>query len=381
MPRSAAIPEGAPTMRPEAGSRRAAPDWLARTAAILSQDRAVYAVIALHALAAVTLLHVSGATAVSAFSAYIVIWPVAFFLLFPFIYAMLGVLTVVHRFDRRRRLAFRLLFSRERLAHFAAGLLLLSAVMIFQGSFTSLKNAFPIWSGGFRHEMLFADADRLIHLGTDPWRYLYGFTASDTVRGLIEWNYDQVWFVLCYAALFWIAVAKEARALRTRYLLSYLAVWIVVGNVLAGLFPSAGPAFYGLVTGDAARFGDQLAFLAKSGASPHSARAVQDYLWGLYASGEPGFGSGISAFPSMHVSLITLNAFFLAERSRRLGLLALAYVALIAVSSVYLAWHYAIDGYAGIAVTIMLFLGIRWAMDTRHSDRKSTFPEALADPA
>ncbi|TIX65876.1 MAG: hypothetical protein E5V33_06590, partial [Mesorhizobium sp.] len=135
----------------------------------------------------------------------------------------------------------------------------------------------------------------------------------------------------------------------------FMAVWIIVGNVLAALFLSAGPAFYGAVTGDVARFGEQLAFLAHGAASRNSAVTYQQYLWSLHEARQAGFASGISAFPSVHVGLAMLNALFLREYDRRLGALAFLYVVFVAVSSVYLAWHYAIDGYVSAAVTLVVY--------------------------
>ena len=54
-----------------------------------------------------------------------------------------------------------------------------------------------------------------------------------------------------------------------------------------------------------------------------------------------------------------LNALFVWEYSRRLGAVAFVYVAFVAVSSVYLAWHYAIDGYAAAAVAIVVYVVAR----------------------
>jgi hypothetical protein len=143
-----------------------------------------------------------------------------------------------------------------------------------------------------------------------------------------------------------------------------MLTWIVIGNIAAGIFLCAGPAFYGQVTGDPTRFGEQLAFLARHADYDGSAAYYQNYLWMLYEKGVSGFGSGISAFPSMHVALITLNALFIWERSRAWGIAAFAYVAFILASSVYLAWHYAVDGYAAIAMTVGIYLLVRrWLPD------------------
>ena len=74
--------------------------------------------------------------------------------------------------------------------------------------------------------------------------------------------------------------------------------------------------------------------------------AVLSDVWGVVHN-------GISAFPSVHVGLIAMNALFVAERSRMLGRVAWLYVVLIVASSVYLGWHYAIDGYVSILVVVL----------------------------
>jgi len=343
----------------------------ARARRILKGDRTIYGVVALHALAAACVLPATGATSAFAYLSYLPAWPAIFFLFFPFVYGMLGVLVIVHRFDRRRSLAVRTLLSEARLAHFGAGLVLLLAIMVFHGTYTSFKNALPVWQGGFPFDIAQANIDQTLHFGRDPWLYLHELAGSALVRAIVEWNYNQGWFILCFSALFFVAVSYEARSIRTRYFLCYVLAWVTVGNVLAGLFLSAGPAFYGQVTGDTARFAGQLAFLAEAGTWQHSATAVQHYLWVLHDSGQPGLGSGISAFPSMHVSLVTLNALFLAERSRFWGTLAFAYAALVLASSVYLAWHYAIDGYAAILVTGAIYAAVKWGAD-RTAARRGT---------
>lgn len=335
------------------------PRSAAHALTLLDRDRPVFTLIALHAIAAVTLLWATRNTHALAFSTYLAVWPAAFFLLFPSLYALVGLFVVVHRFDHRRKLAISRLLSPARVGHFLAGLMLLAALMVFQGAFTSIKNALPAWNGGFPHDLSQAEVDRWLHFGSDPWHLLYAFGQNDLLRALVEWNYNQGWFAVCYGTIFWIAVAPEAREVRTRYFVCYVVTWIVVGNVLAGLFLSAGPAFYHHVTGDTARFADQLAFLAAAAPQQHSAAMLQNYLWSLHSTGQTGIGSGISAFPSMHVGLVMLNALFVAEYSRRWGLVAFAYVGIVLASSVYLAWHYAIDGYASILVTLVIYLAAR----------------------
>lgn len=342
-----------------AGWRDFAGDVFRRASGLIAEDWLVYAIVAAYALIGAVALIATGASSAFAYLAYIPTWPFVFFLLFPFIYGMLGVLQIAHRFERRRRLAFAKVMTVDRLASLAGGLALLFAMMVFQGAFTSLKNALPMWQHGFPHDRLQADIDEWLHFGRAPWLYLHAIAGNGIVRRIVEWNYNQGWFIVCFATMFWVAVAKEARPIRTRYFTCYVVSWILVGSVLAGLFLSAGPAFYGHSTGDFERFGPLLAFIGESAGRMHSAATVQNYLWTAHEANMPGLGTGISAFPSMHVALVTLNALFLSERSRKWGAVAFAYVALVLASSVYLAWHYAIDGYVAIAVTVAVFLFVR----------------------
>ena len=75
--------------------------------------------------------------------------------------------------------------------------------------------------------------------------------------------------------------------------------------------------------------------------------------------------------------LIALNALFVFEWRRRWGAVAFAYVAFIIASSVYLAWHYAIDGYAAVAVSLVIYLATRRLMP--NASNRSVVSEEAAD--
>ncbi len=84
-------------------------------------------------------------------------------------------------------------------------------------------------------------------------------------------------------------------------------------------------------------------------------------------SGVIGVGAGISAFPSMHVAAATLNALFLSERGRVLAAVGWSYVALILFGSVYLGWHYAIDGLFSVPATILIYAALRRLLGTTET--------------
>ena len=65
----------------------------------------------------------------------------------------------------------------------------------------------------------------------------------------VEWNYSIVFFTGSFGLLFFVATSPLAARVRTRFIFCFMLVWVILGNVLAGLFMSAGPAFYGRVDG------------------------------------------------------------------------------------------------------------------------------------
>lgn len=320
-------------------------------------DWLIYAVVVAYVAIGSVIVLAAGGAPLGMLESYARTWLVNFGIVAPLLTIFVGGVHITHRLDSRRRLAYRHMLAPDRVARFIAGtILMLTAGILFMSTFSALKTAMPV--GGFPYDVLQADIDKLIHFGADPWRWLYAIGPQFWLQRLLEINYNSGWFVLCYGLLFWWATSFRATA-RLRYFLTFFLVWVIVGNVLAYFCLSAGPAFYGRVTGDTARFGELLGYLRASHGEFSSSTTYQAYLWWLHKGGNVGIGSGISAFPSMHVALITLNALFIGELSRRWGLVMWAFVGLILVSSVYLAWHYAIDGYASIAITTALYFAVK----------------------
>ena len=84
---------------------------------------------------------------------------------------------------------------------------------------------------------------------------------------------------------------------------------------------------------------------------------VQVELWDMYAEGFLALGTGISAFPSVHVAMATVIALYVSERSVWLIPVAGTYLAAILVLSVHTGFHYAVDGYASI---FLVAIAWRW---------------------
>ena len=71
----------------------------------------------------------------------------------------------------------------------------------------------------------------------------------------------------------------------------------------------------------------------------------------------PGVFYGLTAMPSLHVAAVTMIMIFLFRASAIAGAFGLVYVCTTFLGSIFLQWHYAIDGYIGalMATVICIF--------------------------
>jgi PAP2 superfamily len=273
--------------------------------------------------------------------------------LFPLAALAADAVGTLHRFDRRRGLAFQKAFSPRRLASLLAGSAILAAIMLFEGVFTSVKNTLVVWRGGFRFDRQLADLDAFLHFGVDPWRIVTPLMDSSAARIFVSYNYGVIWFLIAFGSVYFVASSPKADRVRSRYFISFMLVWGLLGNVLAGLFMSAGPAFYAQATGDSARFAGLAASLAHGAALGDATGLYQAYLWSLY-------------------ELIVMNTLFAWDANRKLGWAMIAYSLLIFVSSVGLGWHYAVDGYASAIIVICMHAALKRAFGRAAVARAET---------
>lgn len=233
------------------------------------------------------------------------------------------------------------------------GVVLLLVLTVFGAAIMFLKAAIPqilpfVW------DPLFADLDRIVHFGVDPYRFLLPLLGGTVPTAIINFSYH-FWMVMVYFCMF---VAAFSRADGPRgdggagrvYLLAHVLIWIVGGNALALVFSSAGPVYFErLGYGDT--FAPLMAHLEQvSQATTVWALGVQEMVWENFVGGT---NVGISAMPSMHLATSTLMALYAFHHSRWLGRAMVAFVGIILLGSVYLGWHYAIDSYLGILVAVL----------------------------
>lgn len=190
----------------------------------------------------------------------------------------------------------------------------------------------PFWAGPY-----LARIDNFLFFGHDPWRLLawLNFPAAGVI-------YHQVWFVMMILALIIVAWARPSPE-KSAMMLTYFVLWSLIGPLVHSLMPAAGPLFY-----ERLGYGDRFANLHQW---PET-KQISDYLWSTYASRQFGAGSGISAMPSLHVTMASWIALAICTFERSLALPAILFAGMIFLMSIALGWHYAVDGIVGAACAV-----------------------------
>jgi hypothetical protein len=224
----------------------------------------------------------------------------------------------------------------------------------FMCSYSSMKQAIPVFKR-FNSDILLSRLDHLIHFNNNPWTLLQSWIGHPSLTRLIDFCYI-AWGTIFLYTLLWMAYSRR-KSLRLRFLLSLVLCWIIIGNILASLLASVGPCYYGQVTASAMNpYAPMLDYLHSIPAL--EAVRIQDTLWKAYINGTFMPLGGISAMPSMHVSIAVLLALAYRHVSPWLGIVFALYAGVIQIGSVHLGWHYAIDGYLSAILTVTIWKAV-----------------------
>jgi hypothetical protein len=255
----------------------------------------------------------------------------------------------------------------------ANALPMLVAMLVFGGTFTVIKSSIPFFNP-YSWDVTFEAWDRWMHGGTAPWLLLHALLGKPIVTHYINIAYA-VWFiVLCFTWVWQVFSLRDER-LRRQFLWTLLVVWILLGNLAALYLSSAGPCYFGRITGLPDPFQPLMAYLSQANNdNPVWALIAQDVLWQNYIGREVELAAGISAMPSLHVALTTLFSLVCWKTNRWLGALMTAYALVIMVGSVHLGWHYAVDGYVGALGTILIWRIVGWCLKKRASSERAAAP-------
>ncbi len=282
----------------------------------------------------------------------------------------LGWLAIVDRNPSPSR-AFFTSFShffadQDRIANSINGL---AAMIVFISGFSVLKGAIAILSP-FKWDLTLSHLDRALLFGHAPYELLGWLLKARLILFAINFAYN-FWFVILIALIFTACLAQRDKIIRHQYLMSFMLIWLIAGFFVAMGFSSAGPCYF-------AKLGlgsDYQPLMDALGAAnrdfPIWAVSTQDMLWNGYISNKLD-SIGISAFPSLHVANAVLFSLYATSRWGRSGALMWGFAGIILVGSVVLGWHYAVDGYAGALLSLLIWKSVGYWM--RHFG-----PNELAD--
>ena len=246
---------------------------------------------------------------------------------------------------------FRSLVTLER---FAGATPILLIYPFFTSTFTAMKSAIP-HINPYSWDARLSAFSEAVHGGYLPWQLLQPVFGHPLVTRALDIVYVS-WFVVLYGVLLWQIFSQRDERLRSQFIATFMLAWIVLGTLGATLLSSAGPCYYGLVTGLPDPYAPLMGYLREVSQTHRLfALQAQDYLWAGYQQRQAGFGDGISAMPSMHLSMATLFALVGWRSSRRLGAIFTAYGLVLFIGSIELGWHYAADGYVAILGTSLIW--------------------------
>lgn len=241
---------------------------------------------------------------------------------------------------RRKYLNFRQLF------HLLKVLLWLKLVLFV---YCNIKQAIP-FINPHRYDTRLLAIDRFFGFGYEPYQIAVYHFGNVFISNVIDKFYF-MWYILKpFVIVFFASLPVQKNYIHKRFFFVYFAMWIFCG-LLAVMLPSLGPVYM-----DPEAFQNvykPLASQLQQSLGVHYLKALMHpdrYKLFIY--------EGIAAFPSLHVGIIAVFAFFIYPLSRLLGTLMFVYLIIVEFGSVLLGWHYAVDG---IFATCLAYLLFKWA--------------------
>lgn len=228
------------------------------------------------------------------------------------------------------------------LEYLLSGCVVYSLVFVTLISYTNLKPAIPLFNPVIYDEFLFRWDNVLLHV-------LSGFGVisipkDSTVSVFFDNVYSHMWTLACIT----LALTYRERINFYRLTASFCLAF-VFSIPISTLFPSLGPAFY-------------KPWLFDHIVGTNSAD-IMKRLWEYYLAFKMNplntsivGGNGIMAMPSLHCTLVYLSVISLAKSLPALRFILWGFLLLYMIATVYLGWHYLLDGIAGIMLGWFVYM-------------------------
>lgn len=245
----------------------------------------------------------------------------------------------------------------------ALGLPVFASLVVFVYAFSNVKGNIPVFQP-FAWDRSLDALDAWLHVGRRPWQWLQPVLGYWPVTFAVNVLYN-LWFAVMFGVWLHYAFMAAPGVRRTRFFLAFMLLWMVGGGLLAVIFSSAGPCFYGQghlgIMPDP--YAPLMAYLAEADrVVPIWALDVQEVLWKLHEAGSAE--ASVSAMPSLHNGSALLFALASSGWPGWIRRSLWAYVAVIFAGSIHLGYHYAVDSYVAWSLTLVLW----WV--SRHLARR-----------
>jgi hypothetical protein len=223
------------------------------------------------------------------------------------------------------------------------------SLFIFFSLFSNMKGLISYY-GTYSWDPFWAEMDRKLHFGTDPWRLLQPLLGYPRITQLINIFYN-FWFAILIFFIYWQLLSRNNLNLRMQFFFTLFFTWGINGTLLAILLASGGPCYFEMMTGSH-YFAEQMNYLHEVHKN-YTLWSVmtQEMLRDMYQKDHIMVGAGISAMPSMHVATAFLFFLLTSALNKKVGCIFGFNCFLILLGSVHLGWHYAVDGYFSIIST------------------------------
>jgi hypothetical protein len=214
-------------------------------------------------------------------------------------------------------------------------LLTLSVALLLTLTFAGGRTLIP----SFWADSWLLPLERAMHGDRTPFEWMAPWFVEHPDAALFVWHhYHSYYLLLTVAVPAAIAVLPPSEN-RTRFLWASLFNVVILAHIAGTIFGSAGPVYW-----------DGWAH----GVNSDVAYTLTDMGLSSLVAGQIGYWKeartllGVTAFPSMHLAITTHWVLVAAAWRRWTMWVTVPYVAFMLLGSVVTAWHYALDGYAGI---------------------------------
>ncbi len=251
---------------------------------------------------------------------------------------------------------------------FRRALVILGAIFFF----VHLKHL-VLWFNHENNDLFYWNLDRQLHFGIQPNIFAMEFIGGNqNAAVLLDWLYIK-YFNYKLIVSFFFLTELTGRKLSDSYFLAYSLLWFL-GGLGYLVKPADGPCYailtpysidpspekrahivpFPLVTELPKLYVDNYVEAKIPTAKFYQLRLWEDRQNFLRGHKLPGVFYGISAMPSLHVAAVTFIAVFLFQISSLMGGIGVLYAIITFIGSIFLQWHYAVDGYVGCALGLFI---------------------------